>query len=362
AVLESISITGFTPDIIHCNDWHTGMVPLFLADAKRYTHLDIKTLFTIHNLKFQGVFPYENLIWTLGLDPKLYFHDEGIKFQHEISFLKAGANYCDFITTVSQTYSQEIKTPFYGERLHGLFQHHKDKLVGIVNGVDYDLFTPENDSEIKFQYSDRKLEGKALNKEYLQEKMGLQIDSERPVISLISRLDRQKGIHLIMAVLDTFIRETDAQFLLLGNGEHEYEEFFRRKSEEYPGRVASIIGFNHILAKEIYAGSDMLLMPSFFEPCGLSQLIAMRYGTVPVVRETGGLHDTVKPFNQYTGEGIGFSFTNYNAHDMLHVLKYATEVFQKDKNSWKGIMKRGMKADHSWDKSAQEYLNLYKSL
>ncbi|MGL6131678.1 MAG: glycogen synthase GlgA [Fusobacteriaceae bacterium] len=362
AVLESISITGFTPDIIHCNDWHTGMVPLFLADMKRYQNSDIKTLFTIHNLRFQGVFPYDNLIWTLGLDSKIYFHDDGIKFHNNISFMKAGVNYCDFITTVSQTYAEEIKTPFYGEKLHGLFQHHSKKLLGIVNGVDSDLFNPEDDSDIKFKYSEKKLNNKYLNKRYLQDKMGLEVDSTKPIISLISRLDRQKGIHLIMAVLDTLIHETDAQFLLLGNGEHEYEEFFKRKSSEYPGRVASIIGFNHILAKEIYAGSDMLLMPSFFEPCGLSQLIAMRYGTVPVVRETGGLHDTVQPFNEYTDEGTGFSFTNYNAHDMLHVLKYATDIFQKDKNGWKGIMKRGMKADNSWDKSALEYLEIYKKI
>lgn len=362
AVLESTSITGFTPDIIHCNDWHTGLIPLFLTDAKRYQHLNIKTIFTIHNLRFQGVFPYENLIWTLGLDPKLYFYDEGIKFHHEISFMKAGVNYCDSITTVSQTYSQEIKTPFYGEGLHGLFQHHSHKLVGIVNGVDFELFNPERDEEIKFQYSEHNLSGKALNKKYLQEKLGLYVDSERPVISLISRLDRQKGINLIMAILDTLIRETDAQFVLLGNGEHEYEEFFRKKSGEYPGRVAAIIGFNHILAKEIYAGSDMLMMPSFFEPCGLSQLIAMRYGTVPVVRETGGLHDTVKPFNEYTGEGTGFSFTNYNAHDMLHVLKYASEIFKNQKNQWRKIMKNGMSADHSWEKSAQLYLDIYHKL
>lgn len=359
-VLESLSLTGFTPDIIHCNDWHTGMIPLFLEDAKRYSSLNIKTLFTIHNLRFQGVFPYENLVWTLGLDPKIYFHDEGLKFHHEISFMKAGVNYCDFITTVSQTYAQEIKTPQYGEGLHGLFHHHTQKLLGIINGVDYDLFNPINDDEIKFNYHEKDLSGKELNKEYLQEKMGLMKDSTKPVISLISRLDRQKGIHLIMAILESLLKETDAQFVLLGNGESEYEEFFRKKALKYPDRVSAIIGFNHILAKEIYAGSDMILMPSFFEPCGLSQLIAMRYGTVPVVRETGGLRDTVQPFNQYTGDGTGFSFTNYNAHDMLHVLKYATEIFHKDKRQWKSIMKNGMKSDHSWEKSAKLYLDIYR--
>lgn len=363
AVVDSFDLTGFTPDIIHCNDWHTGLIPVYLADKKLYNpELDIKTVYTIHNLRFQGVFPYDNLIWTLGLDPKKYFDDNGIKFHHDISFMKGGVNFSDIITTVSETYAEEIQTSFYGEGLDGLFRHNRERLFGITNGIDYDIFNPETDSDIRFNYGLKTLKNKSEDKLYLQKKLGLTPNIDKPLISIITRLDRQKGIHLIMTVFDTLMRETDIQFIALGNGEVEYEEFFRRKAAEYPDRVAAIIGFNHILSKEIYAGSDMLLMPSFFEPCGLSQLIAMRYGTVPVVRETGGLKDTVIPFNEFTHMGTGFSFKNYNAHDMLHVIKYSLTFFHEHKNSWNTVISNGMRADHSWVKASKKYIKLYESL
>lgn len=363
AVLESFDLTGFIPDIIHCNDWHTGLIPVYLADKKIYNpSLDIKCVYTIHNLRFQGVFPFENMKWTLGLDSTRYFHDSALKFHQDISFMKGGVNFSQLITTVSETYAEEIQTPFYGEGLDGLFRHHKENLYGITNGIDYDIFNPETDTDIQFKYGAETLKNKDKNKLYLQKKLGLIQDSKKPLISIISRLDRQKGIHLIMAIFDTLMRETDLQFIALGNGESEYEEFFRRKASEYPDRVAAIIGFNHILSKEIYAGSDMLLMPSFFEPCGLSQLIAMRYGTVPLVRETGGLKDTVAPFNEFTHEGTGFSFTNYNAHDMLHVIKYALKFYHEHRDLWRKIMENGMNADHSWFKASRKYMKLYEKL
>ena len=313
AVIESFDLTAFYPDIIHCNDWHTGMVPVYLDDHKRRGHFgNIKTLFTIHNLRFQGVFPYRELEWTLGLDSKHYFYEDGVKFMDSLSFMKGGVNYSNFVTTVSPNYANEIKTEFFGEGLAGLFVKHRNKLLGIVNGIDLELYSPN--------FSTKTLGLKTNSKLELQKELGLEVRSELPMVSIISRLDRQKGLDLIVEVFSQMMEETDMQFVLLGNGEKSYEDFFKQMQEKYPGRVASIIGFNNLMAKSIYESSDLFLMPSQFEPCGLSQLISMRYGTLPLVRETGGLLDTVTPFNEYNSSGTGFSFRNYNAHDMLHVI------------------------------------------
>ncbi|MGL6064580.1 MAG: glycogen synthase GlgA [Fusobacteriaceae bacterium] len=360
AIIESFDITGFYPDIIHSNDWHTGLVPLYLNERKREgIFKNIKNIFTIHNLKFQGSFSYSNIEWVLGIDPNYYFHEDGIKFHDNFSFLKAGVNYSDIVTTVSQSYAEEIKTSYYGENLEGLFSHHNNKLFGIVNGIDYDIFNPEKDLDIEENFSSKNIENKYINKSELQKKLYLQNNKHIPIVSIITRLDKQKGLDLIIHIFDELLETTECQFVLLGNGEPHYESFFREKALQYPGRVSCTIGFNNILAKEIYASSDIFLMPSQFEPCGLSQLISMRYGTIPLVRETGGLRDTVIPFNEFGDHGTGFTFSNYNAHDMLHVIKYAFSIYYKPK-LWKNLVKRAMKADHSWSHSGKKYLELYK--
>lgn len=363
AVIESFDLTSFYPDIIHCNDWHTGMVPVYLDDHKRRGHFgNIKTMFTIHNLRFQGVFPYRDLQWTLGLDPNHYFFEEGVKFQDSISFMKGGVNYSNFITTVSPNYANEISTKFFGEGLEGLFMKHKSKLLGVVNGIDLDIFCPEKDVDIVKNFTLKTLGLKVDNKLALQKELGLEVHSELPMVSIITRLDRQKGIDLIMEVFPQMMEETNMQFVLLGNGEKTYEDFFKSMERKYPGRVASVIGFNNLMAKSIYASSDLFLMPSQFEPCGLSQLISMRYGTLPLVRETGGLLDTVTPFNEYNSKGTGFSFRNYNAHDMLHVIKYALNIYNHHGKVWETVMKNAMNHDSSWEVSAKKYLKLYTEM
>ncbi|MBP6062510.1 MAG: glycogen synthase GlgA [Fusobacteriaceae bacterium] len=362
AVVEIFDIINFYPDIVHCNDWHTGLVPVYLNEKKRQgKYNNIKSVFTIHNLRFQGQFSYNEIYNTLGLDPSHYYNEEGIKFHNGISFMKAGINFSDIVTTVSESYAQEIKTPYYGESLDGLFIHNNNKLYGITNGIDYDIFDPKKDNEIVSNFGKSCLKKKELNKTYLQKELGLAEDLKVPIISVITRLDRQKGIDLIIGVFDNIMNETDSQFIILGNGEKHYENFFIEMANKYPNRVHAHIGFNNKLAKEIYAGSDMFLMPSQFEPCGLSQLISLRYATIPIVRETGGLKDTVIPYNEYEITGNGFSFRNYNAHEMLHIIKYANIIFHK-KTVWKKIMSSAMSSDNSWKKSGVRYLELYKKL
>lgn len=362
SIIESFEITGFLPNVIHCNDWHTGVVPLYLEEKKKSgLYTNIKTVFTIHNLRFQGCFPYYEVHNTLGVDPNIYFKEEGIKFHNSLSFMKSGVNYSDVITTVSESYAKEIMTPYYGEQLDGLFITHKSKLHGILNGIDYEIFNPETDNEIIKKYNIDNLDGKIDNKYELQKYLKLEQKKNIPVISIVTRLDRQKGIDLIMASFDSIMKETPIQFILLGNGEKHYEEYFKDVERRYPDRVRSVIGFSNELAKKIYAGSDLFLMPSQFEPCGLSQLISLRYGTIPVVRETGGLQDTVEPYNEYTKIGNGFSFKNYNAHDMINAIKYAIKIYN-EKESWEQIMKNAMNSDNSWEKSALKYLKIYKML
>lgn len=362
AILESIYyLEDFKPDIIHCNDWHTGIVPVLLKAhySESDVHRKIKTVFTIHNLKFQGVFPKIVLGDLLSLRDEYYAEDK-LKYYDGISFMKGGIIYSDKVTTVSKTYAEEIKTPFYGEGLHGLLEGIGDKLVGIVNGIDYDFYNPETDKDIYINYDINSFEKKRQNKVMLQKDLKLEIGEDIPLIGLVSRLTSQKGIDLILAVLEDILR-TGAQFVVLGTGEKNYEDSFKYFAFKYPSQMAAIIDFSDSMAKKIYASSDMFLMPSLFEPCGISQQVAQRYGSLPIVRETGGLKDTVTPYNEYTGEGNGFSFTNYNAHDMLHVIEYALSIY-KDKDRWNSIVRQAMEVDHSWNASAKEYLLLYENL
>lgn len=361
-VLESIKYMGdFIPDVIHCNDWHTGMVPVLLDAFYRYDirFQNIKTIYTIHNLKYQGVFSKVVLSELLGLNDS-YFSEDKLKFYDAISFMKGGIIYSDIVTTVSQTYSNEIRTPYFGENLDGLLNSVSYKLYGIVNGIDYDMYNPRKDKDIPKNFGLTTMKNKLVNKLELQKHLGLPQDKDVPVIGLVSRLVSQKGLDLIKGVIEEILH-LDMQLVILGTGDQTYEDLFSYYSNIYPEKLSSNIGFSNSLAKLIYSGADMFLMPSLFEPCGIGQLIALRYGTVPIVRETGGLKDTIIPYNKYTNEGNGFSFTNYNAHDMLNVIQLAIETF-KDKKRWAIIQKNGMKSEISWKESAKQYSNLYKKL
>lgn len=361
AVLEILPHIGFKPDILHCHDWQTGMVPVLLKakymDDEFYR--DIRTLFTIHNLKYQGVFPKELVEDLLGLGGEYYTADK-LEFYGGVSFMKGGLTYSDLINTVSPTYAQEIQTPFFGQKLDGLLRARHGDLFGILNGIDYDAYNPKDDPLIYENYDSKNIQGKMNNKLKLQEHLGLPIREDVPVIALITRLVSQKGLDLIECVLDEILG-MDIQMIVMGDGEAHYEWLFRDGAHRYPHKLSANIYYDNALAHKIYAGADIFLMPSLFEPCGLAQLFSLRYGTIPIVRETGGLRDTVQPYNEFTGEGNGFSFTNYNAHDMLYTIRRAIEFFHR-KDIWNVLVRRGMSGDYSWDKSASKYIELYDML
>ena len=362
AVLEAVRyMDDFAPDIIHCNDWQTGMIPVFLKDVyfSRPEFANTRTVYTIHNLKYQGVFsPYivEDL---LGLGSE-YNSEDKLKFHDGVSFMKGGIVYSDRVTTVSETYANEIQTPEYGEGLDGLLRAYAEKLKGITNGIDKAGCDPMKDENIAVNYSSRSLGRKAVNKTDLQKTVGLPENPDVPVISMVTRLTRQKGIDLVIRVMEDILK-MDVQFVLLGAGDQDYQDFFEYYASSYPGKIAACVKFDSALASKIYAGSDIFLMPSLFEPCGLSQMIAMSYGTLPLVRETGGLKDTVHPYNEYTGDGNGFSFTYYNAHDMLHVIEYAVDLFS-NKEVWQTLMKNAMRSKCEWSTQADKYLKLYREI
>lgn len=360
--LEAINhMIDFTPDIIHLNDWHTGMIaPLMkehYKDNPRFNN--IKTIFTIHNLQYQGVFGKEILgdLLNLGED---YFLEDKLKFYDGVSFMKGGLNFCNKITTVSGSYADEIKTPFYGEGLHGLMQVRGSDLSGIVNGIDIDLFNPGNDKDLVYNYSSLNPEIKLKNKLELQRDLNLPMNENVPMLGMVTRLAGQKGIDLLAHVIEEIL-QLDLQIVVLGTGDQKYEEMLEYYSNISPDKLSVSLTFNNTLAKRIYASSDLFLMPSLFEPCGIGQLLALRYGSLPIVRETGGLKDTVKSYNEYTKEGNGFSFENYNAHDMLYTIKRALD-FYNDKELWYNLVSHAMQEDNSWRNSALKYIDLYNSL
>ncbi|HHU91063.1 MAG TPA: glycogen synthase GlgA [Clostridiaceae bacterium] len=363
AILEVLPVIGFKPDIIHLNDWQTGMVSLLLdahyRDIEGGFYRDIHTLFTIHNLKYQGVFPKNVLSDLLGLDWK-YFNVDGVEYYDNINFLKAGLSYSSIISTVSHTYAEEIKYDFYGEGLQDLIKRRSNDLYGIVNGIDYRINNPKTDKRLYVNYDQDDLSGKYVNKQKIQQELGLETNPDVPLISLISRLVDQKGLDLIKHMLWELI-DLGIQFVVLGTGEKKYEDFFLYAQSQLPGKVSANIKYDGVLAQRLYAASDMYLMPSLYEPCGLSQLFSMRYGTVPVVRETGGLKDTVKPYNVFTKEGTGFTFANYNAHEMKDAVARAIEIY-RNKDEWEKLIRRCMNQDFSWQNSAKEYKNLYEGM
>ncbi|MCR6516462.1 MAG: glycogen synthase GlgA [Clostridium chrysemydis] len=361
AVLEFLKEIEYQPDIIHCNDWHTGMIPVMLEVeyAKDLFYYNMKSIFSIHNLKFQGVFSKDILQDLFGYDLEPYYNNS-LAFDGGVSFLKGGVMYSDRITTVSNTYVEEIKSYEYGERMDFDLRNRSYALSGILNGIDYEEFNPEKDKNIYRHFNKNNLEGKGINKEELQKELGLPVNKDAAMIGIVSRLTNQKGLDLIVEIADRLLQH-NIQLVVVGTGDYIYEEHFKGLACRYNDKVSANIKFDNMLAHKVYAASDMFLMPSLFEPCGLGQLISLRYGSVPVVRETGGLKDTISPYNKYNGLGNGFSFTHYNGNDLLNVLEYALEIF-KDKDSWNNIVKQAMESDNSFEKSAKEYVNLYNNL
>ncbi len=363
AVLSILPLIDFRPDLIHCHDWQTGLIPVYLKTefASSEYYQGIKTMMTIHNLRFQGVWSKDYLISCSGLSGDL-FSDDKLGLFKDGNMLKGGLTYADYITTVSQCYAEEIQSEYYGEQLDGLLFARRMDMMGIVNGIDYTVFNPETDKVIAKNYSVNDFrKKKALNKEALQKELGLEVDKKKFVIGIVSRLTDQKGLDLIRYAFESIMDEF-TQFVVLGTGDYQYEDMFRYYQGRFPGQVSANICYNDDIAHKIYAGCDAYLMPSQFEPCGLSQLIALKYGTVPIVRETGGLKETVEPYNEIWKTGVGFSFSNYNGDDMLYTINYAKSIFFNKKAEWNNIIERGMNKDNSWKVSGGKYENLYNYL
>ena len=366
AVLEILPQDDFWPDVIHTNDWHTALVNVYLrldhiGDAR---YEKIKTVFTIHNLKYQGVFPKDVMQDVLGLDWQ-YFTNGDLEYYDAVNFMKGAIVYANNITTVSRTYAQEIQYEYYGEGLDGLLRNRADDLHGIVNGLDDTIYNPATDPYLTDPFSQydvsNAMEKKTDNKVALQRLLDLPAERQTPMVAMVTRLVEPKGLDLVVRILDELLEHENMQFVLLGVGERVYEDWFRELAWRHPTKVSSNIYFSDEMAQRIYASASIFLMPSVYEPCGLGQLIAMRYGAIPVARATGGLTDTIVPYNKSTGEGNGFLFENYNAHDMMYTVKKALTLY-RDLTSWKRLMTNAMQSDYSWARSAKEYKELYERL
>ena len=364
AVLASLPYIDYAPAVIHCHDWQTGLVPVYLHTAfgDDNFYAGIKTVFSIHNLKFQGRWRIREVIDITGL-PEQIFNDKELESYGEANYLKGGVVYADAVTTVSPSYANEITTQEGGEGLHGLMNARRNVLYGILNGIDYDEFNPQTDPYIESNFSSKSvLSGKKANKAALQKELGLSVRESAFVIGIVSRLTEQKGFDLVSYIMDDLVSQLDVQIVILGTGESKFENVFHHFHSQYPDKVSAYIGYSEEKAHKIYASADAFLMPSLFEPCGLSQMMSMRYGTIPIVRETGGLKDTVQAYNEYENTGTGFSFCNFNADDMKYVVEYAYHVFRDERKAWEDMMQRAMAQDFSWNKSAGEYEKLYDSL
>lgn len=364
AVLQCLPYIDFAPNVIHCHDWQTGLIPVFLKTSfggDPY-YFGIKTVFSIHNLKFQGRWKIQEVMDITGL-PEQIFNDRELESYGEANYLKGGVVYADAVSTVSPSYAKDITTPEGGEGLGGLLSARSNVLSGIVNGLDYVEYDPNTDPYIDTQFTMKTMfSGKKANKLALQRELGLPVSESAFMIGMVSRLTDQKGFDLVAYIMEELLNTMDVQIVVLGTGEGRYEEMFRYFQNKYPDKLSAYIGYSEERAHKIYASCDAFLMPSLFEPCGLSQMMAMRYGTVPIVRETGGLKDTVEAYNEYENTGTGFSFANYNAHEMLAIIRYAQNVFVANAAAWKSIMKRDMEKDFSWSASAGNYEKLYDSL
>lgn len=360
AVLSALPLIDFRPDVIHCHDWQTGLIPVYLHDsfAGGEFFRGIKTVMTIHNLKFQGNDNAERFMGISGLSSYYMTYDK-LKTGVDGNMLKGGLVYADAITTVSDSYAEEIKTEFYGEGLDGLMRARKNDLRGIVNGIDYNEYNPETDSMIVSNYNiSNVLTEKVFNKRALQQELGLEQNDNKFMIGIVSRLTDQKGFDLIAYMMEKMC-EQDMQIVVLGTGEAKYEDMFKHFAWKYPNKVSANIYYSEAMSHKIYASCDAFLMPSLFEPCGLSQLMSLRYGTLPIVRETGGLRDTVQPFNQFDRTGTGFSFANYNAHEMYNTVMFAKYIYTDRRDEWNNIIHSAMSKDFSWQASAHKYQDMY---
>ncbi|MBR6571973.1 MAG: glycogen synthase GlgA [Clostridia bacterium] len=362
AALNLLPLIDFAPDVLHAHDWQSGMIPALLKI--QYAHLPfyagIRTMYTIHNLQYQGIFGIKEVQDVLGLGDDLFTSDK-LECYGCANFMKAALVYADAITTVSPSYAEEITTAYYGERLDGLIRARKESVFGVLNGIDIVDYDPEKDPMIVKNYTVDTIEDKVQNKLALQEALGLEVNADIPLIAMVGRLSNQKGLDLVDHVLGDIMAE-NVQLVVLGMGEARYTNLFSWAEQQYRGKMAARFAMDHELAHRLYASADFFLMPSQFEPCGLSQMMSLRYGTVPIVRETGGLRDTVLSYNEYNKEGNGFTFLNYNAHDMLYVIKRALSYYKEQPEVIKELRIRGMKGDYSWTHSAGEYLKLYKQI
>lgn len=358
AVVDCIPNLDFTPDIVHCNDWHTAMIPMLArTQYPGCMQENLRFLLTIHNIAFQGKFGFDYVQDLFGIDSR-YYTPEFIELNGCADFLKSGCVFADRINTVSPSYAREIMTPYYAEGLEGILNARSAQVTGIINGIDKATFNPHADKLIPATYDRGHLKGKAKCKAALQERMGLEVRGDVPLFAMVTRMTEQKGFDLVACALDDLMSRNDMQFMLLGTGDERFENFMRAAEYRYKGRLCAYIGYSEELSHLVYAGSDFFLMPSRFEPCGLSQMIAMRYGSIPIVRETGGLKDTVTPYNRFTGEGNGFSFANFDAWEMRDTVQLALSCYG-NKEIMNGLISRAMQADFGFERSAEEYARHY---
>lgn len=362
AALEAMEKINFIPDVLHVHDYHTAMIPFLLKEKYHWiqAYQKIRTVFTIHNIEFQGQFGPGILGDLFGVGLERY-EDGTLCWNNCLNWMKAGVLYADRVTTVSPSYANEIQTVAFGKGLDQVMRMESGKLSGIVNGIDTELYNPENDPHVTFPFSINDLSGKAKNKKELQEQLGLPVNENIPLIGIVSRLTDQKGFDILVSELESILQQ-DLQMVVLGTGYQQYEEAFRWFANCYPENLSANITFDIGLAQKIYASSDMFLMPSAFEPCGLSQMMAMRYGTLPIVHEIGGLKDTVEPFNPFDKTGTGFGFNHFSGFWMTNTLLFALDIFHNHKEDWQAIQKNAMSADFSWDTASLAYEKLYKDL
>ena len=362
AIIEMCQHLAFAPDIFHCHDWHTSLVPLYLKTLYNGVSVfsNTRSVLTIHNIGYQGVFG-ASAIEDSGLQDYQEMLDQEDLDNAQVNFLKTGARYADLLTTVSPTYAREILTEEFGMGLEGLLRRRSDAIVGILNGVDYQEWSPESDHLIMHNYSAKKMKGKKANKEELEKELQLETGSGRPVIGMVTRLTWQKGLELVQEVMPELLQQRDFSLIVLGSGEAKYENYFHWLQNQYPGRVAFYCGFNNQLAHKVEAGSDMFLMPSRYEPCGLNQMYSLRYGTVPIVRATGGLADSVQHYDCKTGQGTGVVFRDFDAGGLNWAINHALDLYQNRKH-WKKVVRNGMSQDYSWDQQGRIYEKLFSEL
>ena len=362
AVTELLRSLPEKPDVVHCNDWQSALVPVYIRDeaVRNDFYKSIRTVITVHNIEYQGRYGRETVEDLFGLD-RGWFDGGTIEFGGDVNLLKGGIVTADAVTAVSPTYAQELKCAYFAHGLENVMRMSEGKLHGVLNGIDMKRYDPAHDESLAAPYSADDLTGKRQDKAALQKLLGLKEAPGTPILAMVTRLVSHKGLDLVCETLDT-VMEKDVQFVVLGKGDAKYETFFEYARQRYGGRMAVHLGYSEELAMQIYAGADLFLMPSKSEPCGLSQMIAMRYGTVPIVRETGGLKDTVRAYEAWNSAGNGFTFANYNAGDMCHVVCQAIDLYHNNRDVYALLQKRGMTADFSWKRSAQAYRDIYSSI